>query len=466
MKAAIYARVSVSQDDRDADAGSVHQQLIACRALARTQGLEIVKEHTEEISATSGAARPAFDELCNTVRSGQVQRVVCWSTERIVRRMSDLETYVTACEPFQVTTITEVAGPIDLSTPTGLMVARITTAVASFEVDQLRGRVKRGRRSRAERGMPVGGRIPFGFLDDRITHHPVEAVAIQSATRALLSGDSLRSIAHGWNDAGLTTRTGKRWSPSQVRYVLIRARNAGLVQHAGKIVATAVWEPLVTYDEWNSVCALIRSPERRTSPGPAPRWLLSFIARCECGEYMRTWRSGYDRHGNTRVSYRCDVRERTEPHATVPAEITDAHVTEKLIIGYWEQGFGFPTPGAPTPVVAEAPESRIADLQKRRAEVAQLWDDEVITTDEYRERLAKLDLRISQVPVTPSKPTAPPAPDTLESLRAEWEGFSVDRKRWIVKQTVDITMYRSGPGRRVPLDERVQLAWKFDTFQV
>lgn len=461
MTGAIYCRVSTAQGDREV-AGSIEQQLTACHEKAAELGIPIVEVHTEEISAYTGAKRPAFDALCASIADGRITRVVAWSTERIVRRMSDLERFSSVCEPRGVTTDTIVSGPLDMSTPTGLMVARITVAVASFEVDQLRGRVRRGLAQRSEQGLPAGGRVPFGFEPDRITHHPVEAEAIRAATKALLSGDSVSSIAKGWNAANLRTRTGLVWSPTQVRTVLQRPRNAGLVQRKGSAGSRAVWDPIISYDAWRKVCAIIADPKRRTSPGNQPRWLLSFIARCECGEFMRTWRSGYDRHGNTRVSYRCFTKNRTTAHPTVPARDTDVLLRDKIVRGYYEMGWGFPTPESTTPAPQQV--DRRDELMKRREEISQMWDDELITTEEYRARLAKLDLRMEQLPEASVTPRAQEKRQSLDDLFTEWDSFTLDRKRWVVRETVDIAVHKSGPGRRVPLEDRFTFKWKFDRF--
>lgn len=464
MSDAIYCRVSTAQGDREV-AGSVAQQTVACQNLARERGWTISPDliFTEEISATSGAKRPAFDALCAAIIEGRIDRVVVWSTERVIRRMQDLERYVSVCEPRTVTTHPVVSTPLDLSNPTGLMVARITVAVAAFEVDQLKGRVKRGLQNRAEAGLPSGGRVPFGFLPDRITHHPVESLAINAATNAILAGDSVRNVARGWNEAGLTTRTGKPWSPSQVRTVLARPRNAGLVQRHGVAGTRAVWEPIVTVDRWRALCALLADPKRRTSPGGQPRWLLSFIARCECGEYMRTWRSGYDRNRKVRVAYRCSVIQRTEPHATVPADDADALLADSLVFGFWQMGVGFPTTVVTPDPVSQT--DQLADIARRRSEQIALYDDGLLTLDEYRASLARLTLRAEQTSPTPETVLTAGA-DSIDALRAEWDAFPIDRRRAIVRDSVDIIIHRSGPGQRVPVEDRLTLRWKITTGEV
>ena len=65
------------------------------------------------------------------------------------------------------------------------------------------------------------------------------------ATVAVLAGESYARVAAQWNAAGLRTAGGKVWVPVLVRAVLVRARNAGLVEHDGVVVGQMLGEPIV-----------------------------------------------------------------------------------------------------------------------------------------------------------------------------------------------------------------------------
>jgi hypothetical protein len=104
-------------------------------------------------------------------------------------------------------------------------------------------------------------------------------------TRDVLAGGSLGAVARRWNAAGSTTTTGKPWTMTAVRRVLMRARNAALMEHQGKVVGAANWAAVVPEAEWRAVVSVISDPSRRTSPGPARRWLGSGIYTCaECDQ--------------------------------------------------------------------------------------------------------------------------------------------------------------------------------------
>jgi hypothetical protein len=64
--------------------------------------------------------------------------------------------------------------------------------------------------------------------------------------------------------------------------ILLRPRNAGLMVHKGKILegVTAPWKPIVEAEVFFAVRDLLCDPDRRTSPGAAPRWHGSGTYRC------------------------------------------------------------------------------------------------------------------------------------------------------------------------------------------
>src|SRR3546814_13818242 len=50
----------------------------------------------------------------------------------------------------------------------------------------------------------------------------------------LFRAASLRSIAADWNERGILTSTGGTWEGPEVRSMLLRPRNAGIVKHRGE----------------------------------------------------------------------------------------------------------------------------------------------------------------------------------------------------------------------------------------
>ena len=191
---------------------------------------------------------------------------------------------------------------------------------------------RRKARKQAQRlaGEYHGGPRPFGFEGDGVTVRLDEAERIRQAVTDLLAGRTLYSLVNEWNTAGVRTSTGARWGARQLSRVLVRARNAALIEHDGQTIGNAVWPAIISEDELRAVRAVLRNPARKVSPGPARKHLLSGYLRCGvCGGPMIVSYSGGER---ARAVYRC-VPGQGPGHASRTVHLLDGYVTY-LVIGY------------------------------------------------------------------------------------------------------------------------------------
>ena len=138
--AAIYARIS--KDKVGAGLGAERQQA-DCRELAARLGWTVAEVFIDnDISAYSGKPRPAYRRMLDAIRSGRVDAVLAWHTDRLHRSPAELEDYITACESRSVPTHCVKAGPLDLTAPSGRLVARQLGAVARYEVEHMSERIQ------------------------------------------------------------------------------------------------------------------------------------------------------------------------------------------------------------------------------------------------------------------------------------------------------------------------------------
>ncbi|MDO9496143.1 MAG: recombinase family protein, partial [Nocardioides sp.] len=279
MKASIYARIS---QDREGAGLGVKTQEQDCRELAASLGASIVAVHTDnDLSAYSGKPRPGYAALLASIAAGETDAVLAWHTDRLHRSPAELEDYITLCETRGVRTITVKAGNVDLASPSGLVMARTLGAFARYEVDHAVERMQRAKQRSADAGRWKGGRRPFGYEADGVTVRPDEAALISDAADRVLSGEPVRAIARAWNEAGSTTTTGKPWTPHGPRRILLRPRNAGLMEHKGEIVGAAEWPAIIEPEKWRAVVGILSDPSRRSNAtNTAVRWLGSGLYKC------------------------------------------------------------------------------------------------------------------------------------------------------------------------------------------
>jgi DNA invertase Pin-like site-specific DNA recombinase len=328
-RAIVYTRLS---EDREGAGLGVDRQEQDCRQLAATLGWPIVAVRSDnDISAYSGKPRPGYAALLEDLEAGRSDAVLAWHTDRLHRSPVELEGYIAVCEPRNIPTQTVKAGPLDLATPSGRMVARLLGATARYEVEHMVERKQREREQAAAEGRWAGGRRPYGYQPDGVTVVEAEAEVVRWASNQVLAGRSLRSIAAELNTRGELTSTGGAWRQDTIRDVLLRPRNAGLMQHRGEVVGRAGWAPLVDETTWRGVKAILTDPSRRTNPGAPPRWLLSGLARCGvCGQPVRSTSTGHSRGRPSTTGYVCATGKHVVRNAAEVDQLVTAVIAERL----------------------------------------------------------------------------------------------------------------------------------------
>lgn len=326
IRAGLYARVS---EDRDETRLSVTRQLEDCRAHAARHGWEIGDEYIDNgISASDPRVRrPQYERLLDDIAAGWVQAVVVWDIDRLVRRPMELEQFFEVCDKAGLTTLASIGGDIDLGTGDGVVTARIRGAIAAEEVRKSSRRISRKHRQLAEAGRPAGGKRPYGFGADHITHRDHEVALIREAAAHVLAGGHLTPLVRDWNQRGVATSSGVgSWTFSSLRSILINPRNAGVRMLNGVEVATAVWEPIFDRATLDALTMVLTHPTRQ-APRPAqPYPLRGFVTCGLCGAPLR----GNARRGGYR-DYKCSVQHGGCGRILINAERLENEVMTPLL---------------------------------------------------------------------------------------------------------------------------------------
>lgn len=161
MKAALYARVSTSDKGQDPEV-----QLREMRGDASRRGWEITNYVDEGISGAK-AARPELDRLWRDVRAGKVDAVMVQRFDRFARSVEQL---VAAMQEFNSRGVQfiSVHEGVDTTVAQGRLVFHIFAAIAEFERELTRERVRSGLAAARAKGR-VGGRPRVSVTRDKVT---------------------------------------------------------------------------------------------------------------------------------------------------------------------------------------------------------------------------------------------------------------------------------------------------------
>ena len=146
MRVAIYARVSTADQ-------SVERQIRELRKYAQARGWEIVREFCE-VASGAGQKRPQRDKILGMARRRTLDAILVHALDRWGRSVQDLVLTMAEIEALGVAFV--VPGHIDMTTPMGRMLAHFLGAVAEFERELIRERVRSGLANARAKGKRLG----------------------------------------------------------------------------------------------------------------------------------------------------------------------------------------------------------------------------------------------------------------------------------------------------------------------
>jgi DNA invertase Pin-like site-specific DNA recombinase len=457
--AAIYARIS---QDRDGTMLGVERQRDDCEALAERRGWPIAGIYVDnDTSAYSGKARPEYRRLLDDVKARRVDAIVAWHPDRLHRSPAELETFITIVESANIPVETAQAGNIDLSTPSGRLVARQLGSVARYESEHKAARIARKHAELAAAGKPIlGGTRPFGMSRDRATIVEPEAELIREAAARVLAGGSIRSIASDWDRRGVVSPVGKPWSPQALRRLLMSARLAGLREHRGNVVK-GTWPTIIDRDTLDRLRAVLGDKRRRTTTTQARRYLLSGFLRCGlCGtalvarprvDKVRRYvcASGPMVRGCGKVAI---VAEELEIH--ISAMVVEA-IDSPALADAMREASGRDSDGAVLDRL-RADESAMNDLARDH------YADRVIGRSEYFAARKVLQDRIAAGQRALAMATGNGALAAIVGgARGRWAGLSFEDRRTAIAAVVEhITIGSGRRGYNRPDMSRVEVRWR------
>ena len=456
MHAALYTRVS---QDATGEQLAITRQLDDCSLLADRLGWTVVDHFSDnDISAFNGKARPGFEAMLDAMKRGEIDAIICWHVDRLYRSMKDLERLIEIAEPRGVQIRTVNAGDIDLSNATGKMVARILASVSRQESEH-----KGERRRRANKQRAINGRWRadqpriFGYTQRGELLEP-EATAVRQAINDVLAGRSLRSIAVDWNERGIATTRGKRWSNLTLRRALLRPVYAGLVVYQGNVVGGGEWQALIDEDTHRGLVAYLSDPARRTATAFQRKHMGSGVYRCGVcdGLLYASFRGRRDRG----MVYVC------KPHIHVGRvgapldELVSTVVLERLR----RTDIGSQLAPREEFDVAAMHAQRGA-LQARADELARLFAKGSIGgsqlesgTADLRHQMTGIDQILAAAAATgPAVALLDGDPDELET---RWDAASPDIKGKIVDQLMTVTVLPAPRGPKGFNPDYIRIDWK------
>jgi site-specific DNA recombinase len=295
-----YGRQSMGNDR------SIAEQLESGRKRAATENWDILAEYSDRISASRYAtkARDDWAKLLTALARPEATRLWLWETSRGDRKLSTWAAMLERCREHKVQVYVETHGRLyDMSNGRDMRTLCEDGVDNAYESDKISDRTVRAMQANAGAGIPQS-RAPYGYRhlhDDRgnfteRVKDQAEAANVEDLFGQIRQGHSLRAIERDWDQRGIRTRTGKRFSAQHLRDMAMNPAYAALrvhlttedrkAQNGRSRLDTATegdWPPIILREEFYAVREILTSPARKTSrPGRAVH-LLSVSPAARCG---------------------------------------------------------------------------------------------------------------------------------------------------------------------------------------
>ncbi|MFT3715667.1 MAG: recombinase family protein [Gordonia sp. (in: high G+C Gram-positive bacteria)] len=258
--------------------------------------------------------RTGFDQLIADLESNAFDAdiLAMWEASRGSRRVSEWLSLLELCADRGVRIwVTANQSLYDPNVPAHRKTLLDQAVDAEYESAKISMRIKRDVRDAAKAGRVHGKNLygykriykqtPDGSKLDKIVEHPEQAPIVRDAADRVMKGESFYAIAKDFNERGIPPRRpshakdGRRknigWTGGAVKQMLSMPAYAAKRQHHGEIVADAQWPPLIDYDEWLKLQAMLFRPERRRNPNMwTVKHLCTGVAFCgveRCGARLR-----------------------------------------------------------------------------------------------------------------------------------------------------------------------------------
>jgi DNA invertase Pin-like site-specific DNA recombinase len=442
----VYCRLSYAPDG---SLEKVERQEVDCRQVGDRLAWPISEQHIYTDNSRSAwqrkRKRPAWDRMLLAIEAGEIDALIVYHGDRLIRQPYDLEKLIGVADSKGVR-IASVTGTRNLDSPDDRFVLRIEAAQACRESDNTSRRVRRGWASRAAKGHPSGGgKRPFGFADLE-TVLPEEANVLAEAVDRLLAGQSQGGVVR-WMNTVSTTSQGNRWTGKTLKNLLMAPRIAGLVEHDGNLY-DAVWNGIVGVEAWGDVKILLaRSAEENPYPGRERKYMLSGVAECRTGHRLATKPVGGRNKKTARIYWCKELGCPTQIGRSV--EYLDAYVSGRAVHLLNDPKF-ITEATAPEPSVA--PE--IASLERRRdktkRQIDELVDHPELDGGLLVRAVAGFEQRIAQLRNQHARTARERLLARVAGISAEeWEDLPIDIQADVVKalfRVVVLPTTKRGPG--------------------
>ena len=250
--AGIYIRVSTFDQAREGF--SLREQEERLKEFCKFKRYNIYKVYQDAGISAKNDKRPAYQEMIEDVKKGNINVIVALKLDRLTRSVYDIEKLMKFVNDYECD-IDCMADESNTTTSNGRMVMRIMTSVSQNEIEKCSERTKFGMAGAIKNGH-IPNRTGLGFKREnkKLVPDPLTKDIIVRIFDLYLEGKSHQAIANIYNKEKVLGKT--NWYDSTIQKILSNELYKGDYVNGKRTKHPTYYEnviePIVSKEKWES----------------------------------------------------------------------------------------------------------------------------------------------------------------------------------------------------------------------
>lgn len=283
--AGIYIRVSTFDQAREGF--SLREQEERLKEFCKFKRYNIYKVYQNAGISAKNDKRPAYQEMIEDVKKGNINVIVALKLDRLTRSVYDIEKLMKFVNDYECD-IDCMADESNTTTSNGRMVMRIMTSVSQNEIEKCSERTKFGMAGAIKNGH-IPNRTGLGFKREnkKLVPDPLTKDIIVRIFDLYLEGKSHQAIANIYNKEKVLGKT--NWYDSTIQKILsnelykgdyVNGKRTKHPTYYGNVI-----EPIVSKEKWES-CQYQKLRNARHYERTATYLFTNKLKCSKCGNFL------------------------------------------------------------------------------------------------------------------------------------------------------------------------------------
>ena len=283
--AGIYIRVSTFDQVREGF--SLREQEERLKEFCKFKRYNIYKVYQDAGISAKNDKRPAYQEMIEDVKKGNINVIVALKLDRLTRSVYDIEKLMKFVNDYECD-IDCMADESNTTTSNGRMVMRIMTSVSQNEIEKCYERTKFGMAGAIKNGH-IPNRTGLGFKrkNKKLVPDPLTKDIIVRIFDLYLEGKSHQAIANIYNKEKVLGKT--NWYDSTIQKILSNELYKGDYVNNKRTKHPTYYEnviePIVSKEKWES-CQYQKLRNARHYERTATYLFTNKLKCSKCGNFL------------------------------------------------------------------------------------------------------------------------------------------------------------------------------------